>query len=232
MKAWTNVLWFLIGGGIGYFVGDGIRKKIDSREKEEPKKEEKPAHEEKPVVILDRNEEAIIESSRKIRQEMNETAKSMAELAGYSRPPKTEEEKEAEEPDFDKDVAEMELYLASFEHPSEETGEENEDARPEYITVQDYFENESQYEQRSLIYYDEDQVLCDENEEKLENAASVIPREFIPPDETQIQYYNDGEYFFVRNHRLKTDYEIKIMYCSYAHMVMGLEPEGEEREQM
>lgn len=84
--------------------------------------------------------------------------------------------------------------------------------RPYVISPEEFGENE-EYERISLTYY-ADQVLADENDELIEDADDVVGMESL----THFGEYEDDS-VFVRNDRLKCDYEILMDQRTYSDAI-------------
>jgi hypothetical protein len=94
--------------------------------------------------------------------------------------------------------------------------------RPYVITHDEYYENELDYEQTDLTYYEKDDTLVD-------------PRDMPIPDEDQIvgsdnltrfgHGSKDENVVYVRNDRIKVDFEISRSVGSYAQEVLGFDAE-------
>lgn len=98
------------------------------------------------------------------------------------------------------DLSEYAAILDKEGYISEEDSQVNND-KP-YIISPDSFGEFNEYEIISLTYYS-DQVLADENDEKIEDVESIVGYESL----AHFGEYEDDA-VFVRNDRLKCDYEI------------------------
>lgn len=217
-KAWAALLWFGIGFGIGIFAGYKIKRKSTENEEKEP---------EMTSTFSDKEV-----TDRSVHPKYNAwTPEELAKQAGYYvDPAKTDEEEEPD--DYDKDVAEMELYLSSFEHPTDDDEKpessfpyehrvKNDEGREPYaISFEDFYRNGSGHDQSYLVYYEEDEVLCDESETIVEEADKVLGEGWYGRfgDST-----DDPDTIYIRNEKLKTDYEVSRVRNAYSRVVLGME---------
>ena len=86
-----------------------------------------------------------------------------------------------------------------------------------YIIIPEEFGGIQEYEQISLIYYS-DGILTDDMDDIIEDFDSTVGEDFA----SHFGEYEDDS-VFVRNDRLKCDYEILRDYRTY-EKVVGREP--------
>lgn len=219
-KAWAALLWFGIGFGIGIFAGERIgRKKIQKKEEKEPE------------MTSTMPEKEVSDQSTHPKYNAW-TPEELAKQAGYYADPSKADDDEEEPDDFDKDVAEMELYLSSFEHPMDDDEEpessfpfehkvENEEGKEPYaINFEDFYRNGSGFDQSYLMYYEEDEVLCDESESIVEESDKVLGEGWYGRFGDN---EDDPDTIYIRNERMKTDYEVSRIKNAYSRVVMGME---------
>ena len=184
MKAWMALLWAGIGFGIGYFVGDRVRQKMDEDGvgNEQTAKEVTPEH------------------------------------LGYSAPDTEEDDTENghEEPDFDKDIEEMERFLSETEHPEDDDPifdpKKHEDKMIMVVPMDELLEDLENYPQVSLHWYAIDDVLCDDMDTPLPlEERDQILGAIMLDDIADEYFYGDGKELAVRNDVLETYYDI---YCN------------------
>lgn len=84
-----------------------------------------------------------------------------------------------------------------------------------YVISPDEFGEDDEYETISLCYY-ADGVLTDDNDEPIENVDEIVGVESL----TRFGEYEDDS-VFVRNKRLKTDYEILLDLRPYSEVAKG-----------
>lgn len=99
--------------------------------------------------------------------------------------------------------------------------EEINDRNPEVpyiITEHEFSENSLDHDQISLSYFEEDDVLTDENDGVIEDSDSIVG------DDNLTRFgHGSGNHniLFVRNERMSTDFEIAKSNGSYAREVLG-----------
>ena len=94
-----------------------------------------------------------------------------------------------------------------------------------YIIHQDEFaQNETEYSQVTYTYYAADNVLTDEDEEKIRN-----PDQFVGVKNLQNFGHGADDYhvLYIRNERLEIDFEVCLLAASYAETVQGTSSDGE-----
>lgn len=104
-------------------------------------------------------------------------------------------------------------YVNYTEHSKKNTEEKKEEPMLDtpYVISPDEFGATDNYAQISLVYYDGDEVLADEEDEIVEDIAGTVGEDFA---EHFGEYEDDS--VFVRNDRLRCDYEICKDNRSYA----------------
>lgn len=113
--------------------------------------------------------------------------------------------------------AEHEKILVSEGYVTAESAAEKEEGRAErmteskpYVIRPDEFDELDDYDVESLTYWS-DGILTDDNDDVIENVDEVVGLESL----THFGEFEDDS-VFVRNDRLKCDYEILIDYRSYS----------------
>lgn len=86
---------------------------------------------------------------------------------------------------------------------------------PYIITDQEFSDENPHYDKVSLYFYKHDEVVCEENEEPIDDVENVIGYEALNILDKQMGVW-------VRNERLAIDYEIIGINASYAEMVHGI----------
>ncbi len=94
-------------------------------------------------------------------------------------------------------------------------------ARPYLISDIEYNEEFDHHDKISLYYYTEDDVLCDENEEVVDDIDDTVGWEVFNVLETQTSAW-------VRNEPAGIDYEICSVRTSYASFVHGIQLDDDE----
>lgn len=91
-------------------------------------------------------------------------------------------------------------------------------AGPYIIPLDEYMSGESEYEQVTLTYFEEDDVLCDDGEMPLDDVDNIVGLANLQAFGRQSK---DANVVYVRNDRLQIDYEICRDLRSYAEVVAG-----------
>lgn len=99
----------------------------------------------------------------------------------------------------------MEMPLLEAEVAPIKTKEENVDKETPYVISPDDFGEEDGYETISLTYYQKNDIVADDMDELVEDVDKVIGYESL----AHFGEYEDDS-VFVRNDRLKVDYEILL----------------------
>lgn len=104
-------------------------------------------------------------------------------------------------------------YSRRNDEPDNDVEEVDEQMDDEvYIIKPEVFGEEDGYEEVSLTYY-ADGVLCDEQDNVIEDADSMVGSDFAD----YFGYYEDDA-VYIRNEHLKTDYEILADSRNYADL--------------
>lgn len=203
-KAWLGIFGvFGIGFGAGYFVGERRRKKNAPKE----------VTVENPIENLGKAFANIATSANDIIQEQ-----------GYA-------------PQDDMIVAkeEMDQYLADFEHPEDEEESDDisdepsdlindEDESVELFCDESRWENETEYDCYEYFWYMRDDVVCDEDENRIEDVGDVIGKVTL---QTMMDW--DVDVIFARNSGRFNEglYKITRINDSYGRAVLGLSEDYE-----
>lgn len=91
--------------------------------------------------------------------------------------------------------------------------------QPWILEKENFFENANEYSQTSLTYFEGDDVLCDEQDRAIRDYEKVIG-----PDNLHFgRGSGDKNVVYIRNDKLKADYEIVRNQRKYTQEVLGLE---------
>lgn len=104
-------------------------------------------------------------------------------------------------------------YTNYNEHSKKMKGKEEptvKDDKP-YVISPDEYGDQDDYTQISLVYYAGDEVLADEEDETVDNVDDFVGADFA----NHFGEYEDDS-VFIRNDRMKCDYEILKDYRSFA----------------
>lgn len=179
----TNFAMFLAGATVGAATAwVCLRKRYEQIAQEEIDSVKAAFAEKKPVFT---NENRIDEQAE--NQHKADIAKLKPDLVDYAA--KLQEEG----------------YVNYTEHSKKNTEEKKEEPMPDtpYVISPDEFGATDNYTQISLVYYDGDEVLADEEDEIVEDIAGTVGENFA---EHFGEYEDDS--VFIRNDRLRCDYEI------------------------
>lgn len=135
--------------------------------------------------------------------------------ASGSQPAKAEKaEKVAEKPDILEYAARLEKEgYVNYSNGGNKTEERDAMEDKPYVISPDEFGEFEEYEKISLTYY-ADQILADEIDELIEDVDDVVGMESL----THFGEYEDDS-VFVRNDRLKCDYEILMDQRTYSEVL-------------
>ncbi len=86
---------------------------------------------------------------------------------------------------------------------------------PPYVITPEEFDTDDEYETMSLVYYT-DGVLADDDNHVIEDVKNTVGEDFA----NHFGEYEDDS-VFIRNERLKTDYEILMDYREYSDVASG-----------
>ncbi|QXO14663.1 hypothetical protein SEA_RUNHAAR_59 [Gordonia phage Runhaar] len=92
---------------------------------------------------------------------------------------------------------------------------------PYIISVSEFMENDPQYQQNTISYYQGDGVLADERDQPIPDKNSIV-------GEQNLVRFGEGSgddnIVFVRNDRLEVDFEITQSLGTYSEEVLGVAP--------
>ena len=215
MKAWLGLA--AIGGigfGIGFFAGErfGRKKQADEQRLEREEQE----HAAPPPVS----------------PEPKEPASDISNCL----PPK-EYNPNVDDIDLDAQAKEMNEYFAQFESPNEnddydpdlEDVAEKELDKPkkdkDYIRIvnEDFWNNNTIYDPNELRYFEEDEVVADESDERVEDPEDSIGHQVL-------EYFNDFtdlDVQYVLNTWTMEVFKITRVHDAYARAILGLDEDFE-----
>lgn len=93
--------------------------------------------------------------------------------------------------------------------------------QPHIFPGKEFDENEEEYDQVVLTYYEEDQVITGEDDEPITNWREVVGHDNLKFG----QGSDDPDVVHIRNDRLTTHYQVFLIESSYAREVLGLDEE-------
>lgn len=115
-------------------------------------------------------------------------------------------------------------YTNYNEHSQKNTTEEKDEDMSDtpYVISPDEFGESDNYTQISLTYYSKDDILADDEDEIIEDVEDTVGNDFVD----HFGEYEDDS-VFIRNDRLRCDYEICRDNRSY-YEVTGVDPDQED----
>ena len=114
---------------------------------------------------------------------------------------------------------------ASLEKPMTVNIFEAHQDRPYPISVEEFMDDSEDYEKVSLTYYDEDSVLADDREQTINNAEYLVGEDaLLMFGDSAAELFNDPNTVYVRNPKMRVDFEISFNAGSYSVLVLGLDP--------
>lgn len=118
----------------------------------------------------------------------------------------------AEEPEDDRATYEEKVEQLSYNNYYHGPTKEVDGMDEPYVIKPEIFGEEDDYEEVSLTYY-ADGVLCDERDNRIEDIAGTVGEDYA-------EHFGDYEddSVFVRNDRLKTDFEILKDWRNYSDL--------------
>ncbi|UVK59344.1 membrane protein [Gordonia phage Pherobrine] len=94
--------------------------------------------------------------------------------------------------------------------------------RPYIISVSEFMDNDTEYNQNTLSYYEGDNVLTDEADQPISNVEGIVGMK-------NLELFGDGSgdpnIVFVRNDKMQVDFEIARSFGTYAEEVLGVAPQ-------
>lgn len=137
-----------------------------------------------------------------------------------------EDEEESEESDEEAEEVEDEDINVFFEHSVDENFIIEDEMMnrtpgvPYVISEQEFMENENEFSQVTITYYEGDGTLADDRDQEIPFADPIVGEE-------NLQRFGHGSgddrIVYIRNERLSSDFEVIRSDGKYAHEVLGLE---------
>lgn len=114
--------------------------------------------------------------------------------------------------------------IEEFDYEAEEENRSGD--HPYVISMEEFFENEPDHIQFSMVYYEGDGVLTDDSDEIVEHVSEYIGEENL----TRFGYGSkDRNMVYIRNEKTNADYEIARSAGHYVTEVLGMDEEPEQR---
>lgn len=99
--------------------------------------------------------------------------------------------------------------------------------RPYVISVEEFMEQEDVYDKLTITYFEGDGTLCDERDEVVDDVEGTVGSDSF----SQFGFKSDDEnVVYVRNERLKTDFEVILDKQKYIEVVVGYHEKDEHVE--
>ena len=204
MKAWFGLLAIAgLGFGVGFFAGEryGRKKERDIQQME-------------------------AEASQVAKEDpFYEQAKAAVRAYAGNDIPKDDDQA--------KQLEEMNEYLAQFESPDDEGEDQTPDEKPKknplhhdddiVIVSEDVWENNTEYEPIELKYFDVDEVVTDEFNERVEDPEDSIGLKVLE----YFKDYTDIHEQYVQNSWTMEIFHISRVRDSYACAVLGMDEDFE-----
>jgi hypothetical protein len=109
------------------------------------------------------------------------------------------------------------------EPSAEELGKEIHRKFPYIISIEEWSLTEQQYAKTTLTYYEGSKTLADDKESILPNLKYLIGEDAV----NHFGHDDDNpQTVFVRNDKLKADFEVILDVRTYNEAVFGIDPEG------
>lgn len=206
MKAWFGFAAIAgIGFGIGFFAGERYGRKNEKKQQMDQLRVE--------------------EETRKIEEKKQEEQdrRTIVHAANEYYP------QGLEDIDLDSMTQEADAYLAQFESPEEDKEEEEKPApaHPEekYIQIvnEDVWDQNVDYAPVELRYFDQDEVVVDESDERVEEPEDSIGNQVLG----YFQQFDDLEEQFVLNNWTMEIFRISRVRDAYARAILGLDEDFE-----
>lgn len=206
MKAWFGFAAIAgIGFGIGFFAGERYGRKNEKKQQMDQLRVE--------------------EETRKIEEKKQEEQdrRTVVHASNEYYP------QGLEDIDLDSMTKEADAYLAQFESPEEDKEEEEKPApaNPEekYIQIvnEDVWDQNVDYAPVELRYFDQDEVVVDESDERVEEPEDSIGNQVLG----YFQQFDDLEEQFVLNNWTMEIFRISRVRDAYARAILGLDEDFE-----
>ena len=227
MKPWMKIaVWFLLGGGIGFFGGWqlGCRKgaEIEEEESEACDEEEEERYTRNFVIPMDRyrggdcdgDETTVIHNPKPAKLPDNQWPDEWFEDHGEDPEMPVEEPVIGDEESDEDEISEIRQL-----HP--------EDIQPHVLTEAEWEQNDKGYELKDLVFYAIDEVVYDPEAEEI-----VLDPDGLLGVGTLFGFGGDPnnpvEELYVENDTMGTLYRIKYLDAAFCDAVDGACPPSEE----
>lgn len=171
----------------------------------------------KPIISYNKVKPELKAMAEKIKKQLEEDGI-------YDEDIGMEEDSKEDEGDMEESSEDVEKIGLDSQtmYEAADWAEKHSDA-PYLIDYDDFEENEPKYEREALFFYNEDAVLCDEDDKIIDEYEDLIGYEWEKVFFRQTNAW-------VRNDNLKTMYEIHSVPQAYSEVVAGFIGTDRERE--
>lgn len=209
MKAWFGLFALAgVGFGVGFFAGERY-----GRKKEQDKVYD--------MVLQQTTTEYKNDIPKPIEKEANDALNT---YANTDIPKEDDQERQLEE---------MNAYLAQFESPDDEEEDQIPDEKPKkqpinhdndiVLVSEDVWETNTEYDPIELKYFDVDGVVTDEFNEQIDEAEDSIGVKTLE----YFENYPDCHELYVQNNWTMEIFHISRVRDSYASAVLGMDEDFE-----
>lgn len=169
------------------------------------------------------------------REEMRQ-AQEFVQKLGYATAVPAKAEGEENEPEVEEERT-ISIYDRT---PDEDPGEEVESPlligydrnalkaahKPYLISHEEFHNTETEWDKTSIMYYEEDDVLTDENDRPVDDIDYLIGEKHL--DFFGLRSGGDKNQVFVRNPQISTDFEVTRHSSSYTEIVLGIPKDSDK----
>lgn len=203
----------VVGGVAGYFIG--VKRTLDSFKN--PVEELGDLNSRIKALELEK-QQAIADLNDIKKQEMMRLSAQINRYSPDDYAPDTDSVEVADEPS----PKESNIFERGGDDDMEIFYEDNDkfkrEGEPYIVTLEDHMEGQDGYDVSTLTYYDGDDVLCDSRDEIVDDVDGMINFYSL----SRFGYLsNDANIVYVRNDRLKMDFEVCRVDGRYSEIVAG-----------
>lgn len=98
--------------------------------------------------------------------------------------------------------------------------------KPYLISHEEFHNTETEWDKSSIMYYEDDDVLTDENDRPVDDIEYLIGEKHL--DFFGLRSGGDKNQVFVRNPQISTDYEVTRHAGSYTETVLGIPKDSDK----
>jgi gas vesicle protein len=215
----SHTFVLILGGAAGVFVGMKLAEKKADEKYEKIIQEEITSIRER----LGQKKKQLMENV----EGMDEEISASVQTKEKNRPIALKEyEKKMKEMGYDKLDNEKDPDFYKYQEMSRDSIARSR-MEPHVITYEEFNETMEEYDKVSINFYEDDEILTDENDEVIPYPVDVIGSEAL---NMFGEGSEDPEIVYVRNDKMGTDYEIARLSKSYAETVLGYTDSTERGE--